>query len=224
MELLRESYNDTAVEEILEESTNEKKLYLTGIALQGNIVNQNLRWYPTEVLEKAINEHVDKYLNKNRSLGELDHPLTGQASINLENVSHRFVSIEKKGDSFYSKALVLDTPKGKILKSLIEGGVRVGFSSRGLGNIVEGKNGQKVVSQYTLVAISDAVYEPSAPLAFQDHIMENSQWTWDCGMYVQKDLSESIDTYKKLISEAKSKDVQKVLRSIFKDYINKLSS
>jgi predicted ester cyclase len=220
MELLRESFSEALLEEVLEESTGEKKMYLTGIGLQGGIVNQNGRTYPVAVLEKAINEHVEKYLKNGRSLGELDHPSTDQSSINLENVSHRFVSITREGNNFVTKALVLETPKGKILKSLVEGGVKIGFSSRGLGNVAK----DRVVQEYSIVSPSDAVYEPSAPDAFQTSIMENSQWVWDCGILIQKDLSESLDNYKVMLKEAKARDVQKVLRSIFKDYMNKLSS
>lgn len=220
MELLRESFSEALLEEVLEETTGEKKMYLTGIGLQGGIVNQNGRTYPVAVLEKAINEHIEKYLKHGRSLGELDHPSSGQASINLENVSHRFISINRDGNNFVTKALVLETPKGKILKSLVEGGVKIGFSSRGLGNVAK----DKIVQEYSIVSPSDAVYEPSAPDAFQSSIMENSQWVWDCGMLVQKDLSESIETYKTLIESAKAKDVQKLVKAIFKDYMTKLKS
>lgn len=221
MELLKEALRETLVESILEEN-GIKRWYISGPTLQGSIVNHNRRQYPTPVLENAVNIHIKDRLDKGRCVGELSHPLSNSQEINLENISHKFVKVEKIEDNFYTKALLLDTPKGKIAQNLTSEGIQLAFSSRGLGNVVE-SNGVKVVKDYQLICLADIVFDPSGPMCFVDAIQENKEWVFENGQLVEKDLSEELDIYKKVLKEAKAKDIQKVVKECFNDYIKKLS-
>ncbi|MDX9694597.1 MAG: hypothetical protein RBT49_02300 [Bacteroidales bacterium] len=221
MQLLKETFSEVLTESVLDESTNTKNWFVEGITLQSEVKNGNGRIYPMPVLEKAISIHVDKYLNNKRAVGELDHPENNAASIKPENISHVFESVIKEGNNFRTRARLLNTPKGRIGQNLLEAGITLGISSRGLGSIKE-SNGAKVVQELQLVSLGDLVFEPSAPDAFLTAIQENCEWVYDNGVLVKKDLSEEIDKYKKTIQEAKAKDIQNVVKKIFSDYINKL--
>ena len=220
MELLKEEYIETTIENVLEESTSEKKWYLSGPTLMAETKNLNSRVYPMSVLEKAINVHIENKLNSGRCVGELSHPLSNSQEINLENISHKFISVTKEGNTFFTKAQLLDTPKGKIAKNLLSEGIKLGFSSRALGSINE-SNGVKIVKECQIISLADIVFDPSIG-QFAESINESKQWIWECGVLVEKDLSEEIDKYKKLIKESKAKDIQDVVKNIFSDYIKKL--
>jgi len=222
MELLKESVFDYASCDIVtEEETKEKRWYLSGPTLMAETPNQNRRVYPMTVLESAINKHIenDKLLS-GRCVGELQHPSTNSTEINLENISHKFLSVEKDKNIFITKAQLLNTPKGKIAQNLLSEGVKLGFSSRALGNMVE-SNGVRVVKECQIISLADIVFEPSIA-QFAEAIKENQEWVFDNGVLVKKDLSEEIDKYKSIIKEAKAKDIQKVVKAIFADYMSKL--
>lgn len=221
MQLITESTNDVVVESVIEESTNIKQWFVEGVTLQSDIKNHNGRIYPFEVLNNSISTYVEKYLQCKRALGELDHPKENAASVNPSNVSHVFESVKVNGKDFVTKAKIIDTPSGKIVKSFLESGVKLGISSRGLGSIKE-SNGAKIVQEFQLVTLGDIVLDPSGPNCFLDAINESKEWIYQNGVLVEKDLSEEMDKYKKLIKEAKSKDIQDVVKNIFSDYIKKL--
>lgn len=221
MKLIREYSNEILSESVLEESSGTKKWFISGITLQGNLKNRNGRIYPKEILSKAITEHTDKNMQSGRALGELNHPENGMASINLDRVSHKFISVMEDGDNFVTKAEVLDTPCGKIVQNLLAGGVKLGISSRGLGNLKE-SNGAKVVQDLQLVTLGDIVSDPSGPNAFVSGIMENKEWIYENGTLVEKDLSEEIDLYKSVIESASVSEIQEAVQNIFNDYIGKL--
>lgn len=221
MNLITESISEVITESILDESTNTKKTYIEGITLVAETVNANKRCYPKSVLSEAIKKHIETDLKLNRCVGCLNHPLERAAEIDPEQISHVFESVKEDGNNFITRARVIDSPKGKILESLLSNGIKMGISSRGLGNVSE-SNGVKIVKEFQIVSLGDAVFLPSAPGAFLSAINESKQWVWECGVLVEKDLSEEMDKYKKLIKEAKSKDIQDVVKNIFSDYIKKL--
>ena len=223
LELLSENVcTETIVETEINEKTNEKKLYLTGIGLQSNITNKNQRVYPESVLYEAVDKHVNEMMPLGRCAGELEHPKTNSNDINLDRISHRFTEVKKDSGNIYLKALVLDTRCGKQLTNIAEGGIVVGFSSRALGNI-KTSNGQNVVQPgLKIVSLSDAVFNQSAQDAFASSIYENKEWIYQNGVLVEKDLSEELDEYKKLISETTKKDRSVVFANIITDYFKKI--
>ena len=154
-----------------------KDYYIEGVFLQANLKNRNNRMYPRAILEKEVNRYTNEYINKNRAFGELGHPDT--PSINLDRVSHMIKSLKLEGNNFIGRAKIMDTPYGKIVKSLIDEGAQVGVSSRGLGSVAE-KNGVNMVQDdFMLATAADIVADPSAPDAFVEGIMEGKEWIYN---------------------------------------------
>jgi hypothetical protein len=174
MKLIRENVEE--VQYITEASENGKKsLYITGPFLVYDKPNKNNRMYTKDTLAKEVGRYNEEFVKTNRALGELGHPDT--PSINLERVSHKIVSLEDNGESFIGKAMILETPYGQIVKNFIDSGVNLGVSSRGMGSLVQTKEGYNLVQDdFRLATAADIVADPSAPGAFVNGIMENKEW------------------------------------------------
>ena len=156
---------------IVEGKGAKKKMYIEGVFLQGDIKNRNGRMYPVGTLTKEVNRYNESFVQKGRALGELGHP--DGPTVNLDRVSHKITSLRQEGNNFVGKAQLLDTPMGKIAKSLIGEGVTLGVSSRGVGSLKEDRNGCKVVGEdFMLATAADIVADPSAPDAFVSGIMD----------------------------------------------------
>ena len=165
MKLITEHTND--VEYIVEDKGKEQ--YIKGIFLQYDIKNQNGRVYPFNVLKKQVRKFNENFVKKDRALGELGHPMG--PTINLDRVSHMITELYEDGKNFIGKAKVIDTPNGKIVKNLLESGVRLGVSSRGLGSVKTNKSGVNEVQDDFVLSTVDIVSDPSAPDAFVNGIM-----------------------------------------------------
>lgn len=169
-----------SVEIITEESNGKKSLYIQGPFLQCELTNRNGRMYPLRTMQNEVARYTENFVNKGRALGELGHP--NGPSINLDRVSHKIVSLRQEGNNFIGKAQILSTPMGKIASSLLDEGVKLGVSSRGMGSI-SSKNGVNVVGDdFMLATAADIVADPSAPDAFVEGIMEGKEWVWDGGI------------------------------------------
>ena len=154
-----------SVKFITEGKGAKKKMYIEGVFLQGDIKNRNGRMYPVQTLAKEVGRYNESFVKKGRALGELGHP--EGPTVNLDRVSHKIVSLTQEGNNFKGKAQLLDTPMGKIAKSLIGEGVTLGVSSRGVGSLKENSDGCKVVGEdFMLATAADIVADPSAPDAF----------------------------------------------------------
>jgi hypothetical protein len=224
MKLLVETTSDLIFTEgELDEKTGKKGLYIEGITLQGEVKNKNGRIYPKAVLAEAIKKHIDEFMKEGRAVGELNHPKEKSSEINPDRISHRFVEVKESDNNYKTKALVLDTTHGTQVKNLLNGGVKLGISSRGFGDVKE-SGGVKVVQSLYLVSLGDIVTNPSAPNAFINSIMESTEWIWENGILVGKDLEPEIDEYKDAIEKASQKDIDGVAVKIFKDYMQKITS
>ena len=178
MKLITENIEDIQV--LTEESEGKKNYYIEGIFLQGDLTNRNGRNYPVNILEREVNKYNENFVGTGRALGELGHP--DGPTINLDRVSHKILSLKREGNNFIGKAKLLETPMGKIAKSLLDDGVKLGVSSRGLGSMTE-KNGVNYVGEdFMLATAADIVADPSAPDAFVDGIMEGKEWVWENGI------------------------------------------
>ena len=156
-------------------------MFIEGIFLQGNLKNRNGRFYPVETLEREVNRYCEEFVGKGRALGELGHP--EGPTVNLDRVSHKIVDLHKEGTNFVGKAQILSTPMGKIASSLLDDGVTLGVSSRGMGSLKETSEGYKVVGEdFMLATAADIVADPSAPDAFVNGIMEGVDWVWEAGL------------------------------------------
>ena len=187
MKLIREEIESAKV--VITEGKNGKKShFIEGVFLQGAIKNRNGRMYPVETLSREVAKYNESYIGKGRALGELGHP--DGPTINLDRVSHLITSLKQEGNNFVGKARLLDTPMGNIAKSLLDEGVKLGVSSRGLGSIKE-SNGIKVVAHdFMLATAADIVADPSAPQAFVEGIMEGKEWVWDNGILKEVEIAE----------------------------------
>jgi hypothetical protein len=203
---------------ITEASENGKKnLYITGPFLVYDKPNKNNRLYTKDTLGREVNRYNEEFVKTNRALGELGHPDT--PSINLERVSHKIVSLEDNGECFVGKAMILETPYGQIVKNFIDSGVNLGVSSRGMGSLQQTKEGYNLVQDdFRLATAADIVADPSAPGAFVNGIMENKEWLFVEGRFVEMD----IDSAKKQIRQASSKDIERVALNLFENFLRKL--
>ena len=216
MKLIRE--NIESVKYLTEASESGKKnLYIEGTFLVGDTVNKNNRVYEMTTLRNEVARYTKELIETNRALGELGHPDT--PSINLERVCHKIVSLKEDGNTFYGKALILDTPYGQIVKNFIENGVNLGVSSRALGSVAMTKEGYNLVQDdLRLATAADIVADPSAPGAFVNGIMENKEWMFVEGRFVEADF----DNAKRQIQRASSKQIEAVALGLFENYLRKL--
>tara|TARA_B100000700_G_scaffold196942_1_gene216737 strand:+ start:105 stop:713 length:609 start_codon:yes stop_codon:yes gene_type:complete len=141
---------------------NNGKIMLTGVLQRANTLNQNGRIYPKAILEREI-VNYQKFIRENRALGECDHP--DSSVVELKNVSHIIRDARLEGDNVIGTIELLDTPSGKILQSLVESGITLGISSRGVGSTMSEGNTQIVQEDFQLICF-DMVSEPSTPGAF----------------------------------------------------------
>lgn len=216
MKLIKEHIEEV---KYLTETTESGKrnMYIEGRFLVGNEVNRNNRMYKMDTLRQEVARYNKEYIETNRALGELGHPDT--PSLNLERVSHKIVSLVEDGNTFRGKALVLETPYGQIVKNFIDSGVNLGVSSRALGSVVMTKEGYNLVQDdLRLATAADIVADPSAPGAFVQGIMENKEWLFVEGRFVEMD----IDNVKRQIRAASSHQVEKVALKLFENYLSKL--
>jgi len=191
-----------------------KNVFIEGIFMQAEKANRNGRMYPRGIMEKELVRYQDLITEK-RSLGELGHP--PNPSINLNQVSHLITSLRFEGNDVVGKAKILDTPMGKIAKSFIEEGVRLGVSSRGLGSLKE-KNGVNEVQDDFHLATVDIVSDPSAPDAFVQGIMESAEWILENGMWKPIQIENAQKQIRKAskanLNQAKLEVFEQLLRSI----------
>jgi hypothetical protein len=173
MKLIAEYIEEGLGYSITEGKNGKKQVYIEGIFMQAEGTNRNGRVYTREVLTSAVDRYVNEQVKTGRAVGELNHP--DGPSINLDKVSHRITELKWDGNNVVGKALILDTPMGQIVKGLVEGGVQLGVSSRGMGSL-EMKNGVNYVKDDFHLATVDIVQDPSAPNAFVNGIMEGVDW------------------------------------------------
>ena len=206
----------TQVDFLCEEKEGKKNYFIEGIFLQAELKNRNGRMYPMKTLAREVAKYDENYIQKGRALGELGHP--DGPSINLDRVSHKIVSLSEDGTNFVGKAKLLDTPMGKIAKNLLDEGVRLGVSSRGMGSIIKKENCSMVADDFMLATAADIVADPSAPDAFVDGIMEGKEWVWENGILRESALAQ----IKTEIDEATLINLQERKVSAFEAFLKSL--
>ena len=200
---------------LTEDNGGKTSHFIEGVFLQGEIKNRNGRMYPIDTLQREVDTYNESYVSKGRALGELGHPDGPQ--INLARVSHKIVSLRQEGNNFIGKAKILETPMGKIAKNLLDEGVKLGVSSRGLGSIERRGDMNVVKDDFMLATAADIVADPSAPDAFVEGIMEGKDWVWNSGWEesqiaaVKRDIDNaSVDQ----LTEKKLKAFENLLRNL----------
>ena len=172
MRLITEQNND--IEVLTEDKDGKKNTFIKGIFLQTEITNRNGRMYRFDTLNREVSKYNEEFIQRGRALGELGHP--EGPTVNLDRVSHKIVELYPEGKNFIGKAKLLETPMGKIAKNLLEEGVQLGVSSRGLGSLKKEGSLQVVADDFILSTAADIVADPSAPDAFVEGIMEGKEW------------------------------------------------
>lgn len=194
MKLISE-FNDRGLEVSITEGKNGQKKYnIEGIFAQAEGKNRNGRIYPMQVMEKAVGKYSTDQVSKGRAVGELNHP--EGPTVNLDKVSHKINDLKFEGNDVMGKAQILDTPMGNIVKGLLEGGVQLGVSTRGMGSLEQRNNAMYVKDDFMLNAI-DIVQDPSAPGAFVNGIMEGVEWVWHNGIIEARTIEKMETEIKK---------------------------
>ena len=216
MKLITEEIS--SVKFITEGKGAKKKMYIEGVFLQGNIKNRDGRMYPVETLAKEVNRYNEAFVGKGRALGELGHP--DGPTVNLDRVSHKITSLVQEGDNFRGKAQLLNTPMGKIASSLLDEGVMLGVSSRGIGSLKEDRDGCKVVGEdFMLATAADIVADPSAPDAFVSGIMEGKEWIWEGGILREQQAAQTKRRINTLVDQ---KALEEHKLGLFQDFLSNL--
>ena len=186
MRLITEQNND--IEVLTEDKDGKQSTYIKGIFLQTEITNRNGRMYRFDSMNREVSKYNEEFIQRGRALGELGHP--EGPTVNLDRVSHKIVELYPEGKNFIGKAKLLETPMGKIAKSLLEEGVQLGVSSRGLGSLKKEGSLQVVADDFILSTAADIVADPSAPDAFVEGIMEGKEWALVDGKIKEAQIEE----------------------------------
>ena len=206
----------TQAKYIVEEKNGKKNYSIKGVFLQSDIKNKNGRIYPKEILQKEVHRYNREFIEKNRAFGELGHP--DGPTVNLERVSHMIKALNPDGNNFIGEARVLDTPYGKIVKSLIDEGASLGVSSRGMGTLIQTGGANVVKDDFYLATAADIVADPSAPDAFVEGIMEGKEWVWNNGVLKEQEVNEL-----KLQAESKERMARAEKNAqVFESFLKKL--
>lgn len=217
MRLIVEHSQEVESQIILDESTKEKNTYIHGVFLQSELKNRNGRVYPKSVLEAAVNKYNELYINQNRALGETEHP--NYPNPNLAKACIKIESLGWSGNDVIGKARVLNTTEGKNLAALIDAGVKVGVSSRGLGTVKQGKFNNETVniveSDYEIRAI-DVVSAPSGIDCFVDGILEGVEYYYDNGILSEREIIKIQENVRKNDIEAINKDFDSFVKKVLK--------
>ena len=205
------------VEILVEEKDGKKDTYIKGVFLQTEITNRNGRMYKFGTMNREVQKYNEEFIKRGRALGELGHP--DGPTINLDRVSHKIVELTPEGHNFIGKAKLLETPMGKIAKSLLEEGVQLGVSSRGLGALKKENGSSVVADDFVLSTAADIVADPSAPDAFVEGIMEGREWTLVDGKIKEAQIEaiqQSLDNAPSAeeLAERKIRAFDQLLRSL----------
>lgn len=202
---------------VITEGKDKKRMYISGPFLQAEKQNRNGRVYPQTIMDAAVSKYKEDYIDKKRSLGELNHP--AEPTVNPERAAILTESLEKDDIYYKGKAKILSTPCGKIVESLVDDGVTIGVSSRGLGSLKPTREGyNEVQNDFVLTTAADIVFDPSAQSSFVEGVYEQAEWIFESGLFVQKDLyqarKELLMAEKNKINEVKLKLFNKFLRDL----------
>ena len=211
MKLIKEEVLN--VQYLTEVVNGKKECFIEGIFMQAEKQNRNGRVYPRHILSKEVERYNQNYVAKNRAFGELGHP--DSPTINLDRVSHMITSLKPDGNNFIGKAKILDTPNGKIVKSLLDGGASLGVSTRGVGSLKPSNGYQQVQDDFHLATAADIVADPSAPDAFVQGIMESADWILENGIWKAVQIEQAQNTIRK----ASKADLNKVKLQVFEQFL-----
>lgn len=219
MKLIREETNFSDFDLLTEGTGDKKSLYIRGPFLQAEKVNRNNRVYPQKIMDMAVERYIKEYVKENRALGELNHP--PEPIVNPERAAILTTELKKDGIYYVGTAKVLSTPMGKIVENLLNDGVKVGVSSRGLGSLKSTREGiNEVQGDFMLTTAADVVFDPSAQAAFVEGIYESKEWIYESGVFRSIDLEEQ----RERLIRAKKRELNEVKLELFQNFLNNLKN
>jgi hypothetical protein len=217
MKLISE-YTEDNLEVLTEARKDGGKSYsIEGVFMSAEQKNRNGRIYPKDVMEGAVNKYNVEQVQKGRAVGELNHP--EGPTVNLDKVSHKIESLKWQGNDVVGKATILETPMGQIVKGLLDGGVKLGVSTRGMGSLQRSNDAMIVKGDFLLNAV-DIVQDPSAPSAFVNGVMEGVEWVWNNGI-IEPQAIEKMETE---IKKAPRADLYEAQVREFKNFLSLLKN
>ncbi len=216
MKLIAE-YTDQNLEVLTEEKNGKKSYAIEGIFMSAEQKNRNGRIYPRAVMEGAVDKYRNEQVVPGRAVGELNHP--EGPTVNLDKVSHKIETLDWSGNNVMGKATILNTPMGEVVKGLLDGGVKLGVSTRGMGSLTRSNDAMVVKDDFILNAV-DIVQDPSAPGAFVNGIMEGVEWVWNNGI-IEAKVIEEMETE---IKKAPRSDLYETQVREFKNFLSLLKS
>jgi len=214
MKLITEYTTDFEV--VCEATESGKKYAIEGVFAQAEAKNRNGRIYPKRVMEQAVNKYKTEQVDTGRAVGELNHPKT--PTVNLDRVSHLITDLRFEGNDVVGKASILETPMGHIVKGLLEGGVKLGVSTRGMGSL-EQRGGVNFVGNDFMLNTVDIVQDPSAPGAFVNGILEGVDWVLNNEGVFEPQALEQLETE---ISRAPRGKRDYVAAAAFRNFLSSL--
>jgi hypothetical protein len=216
MKLIAE-YTENDLEYITEDKNGKKNYAIEGVFMSAEQKNRNGRIYPRAVMEKAVDTYKTTQVVPGRAVGELNHP--EGPTVNLDKVSHKIESLDWSGNNVMGKATILATPMGEVVKGLLDGGVKLGVSTRGMGSLQRGNDAMVVKDDFILNAV-DIVQDPSAPSAFVNGVMEGVEWVWNNGIIEQ----QAIEKMETEIKKAPRSDLYETQVREFKNFLSLLKT
>lgn len=214
-------------EPLYTEAVRGKDLFIEGVFATAERKNKNGRIYPSSVLEREVNTFVESQIKNKTSTGELNHPET--ATVNPDRVSHLVTSMTKEGNDFIGKAKILNTPTGNIVKGLIEGGVRLGVSTRGLGSLTKKEEVSYVNEDFKLVTV-DIVANPSNQTSFVNGILEGIEFVYEHGVLISKhfdpdhkqEIENTVEQIKDTVKKTRMAGLTEAKMNAFKQFMEVL--
>jgi hypothetical protein len=218
MKLISEEITFSDVSIIKEAKGDSNRMYIKGPFLQAEKQNRNGRVYPSYVMDKAVEQYKKDYVAERRALGELNHP--PEPVVNPERAAIMTEDLTKAGIYYEGRAKVLSTPMGKIVEDLLNDGVKIGVSSRGLGSLKMNRSGvNEVQEDFVLTTAADVVFDPSAQAAFVEGIYEEAEWIYESGAFVRVELEKARNE----LIEANMRQLQDKKLEIFERFLKTLS-
>lgn len=221
MKLIKEdtTFNDMSI--LTEGKGANKRMYIKGPFLQAEKVNKNNRIYTEKVMDNAVENYTNDYINEKRALGELNHPAEPVVNPERAAIMTESLTKTKASDAVYyeGKAKVLSTPMGKIVENLLSDGVKIGVSSRGLGSLQPSREGYNMVgNDFILTTAADVVFDPSAQSSFVEGVFEQAEWIYESGIWKQIDL----DYQREILKKSNMKELNKVKLKVFESFLKSI--
>ena len=207
---------------LVEEKNSEEpqKYYITGKYMLFGEKNQNGRVYQGEEMIKEVERYTSDMIKTRRAIGEMNHPQSTE--VNPVNACHLVTELKQNGNYFIGKSLILDTPMGQLLKSLVKDKIQMGISTRGLGNLTESSSG-KQVSNFHLICL-DVVHQPSVQNAMLESVLESKEWLIGTDGRIIEVSADAFNNLKEGVSKIPKHDADIFLKEQLMKFINSLKS